>query len=79
MNFTRFSKSHILFENQTSLRPLELSNFTYMPSVYKNNPGKDRGTRNWVPGADRQRPLPDSGEVAAGVGGERVGKAMRLT
>jgi hypothetical protein len=32
-----------------------------------------------VLGADRRRSLPDCGVVVAGVGGERVGEALRLT
>jgi hypothetical protein len=74
MNFTRFSKSHILFQNQTSLRPLELSTTSHICPWFTKITLEDQGTRNWVPGASRRRPLPDSGEEAAGVSGERVGR-----
>jgi hypothetical protein len=42
-------------------------------------PWKDWKTRNWVPGGRLPAALPDSDEVAAGVGGERVGEALWLT
>jgi hypothetical protein len=42
-------------------------------------PWKDWKTRNWVPGGRPPAALPDFGEVAAGVGGERVGEALWLT
>jgi hypothetical protein len=74
MDFTKISKSPILFENQTSLRTLELSNTSQICPRLQKRPWKDRGGRNWVLVGDRQRSLPDSGEVAAGVGGERVGE-----
>jgi hypothetical protein len=74
MDFTKISKSPILFENQTSHRTLELSNTSQICPWFTERPWKDQGARNWVPGGDRRRSLPDSGEVAAGVGGERVGE-----
>jgi hypothetical protein len=43
------------------------------------SPWKDWKACNWVPGSRPPAALPDSGEVAAGVGGERVGEASRLT
>jgi hypothetical protein len=44
-----------------------------MPSFTKTTLERS-GARNWVLVGDRQRSLPDSGEVADGVGGERVGE-----
>jgi hypothetical protein len=46
-----------------------------MPLIHKNNPGKIGEPAIGSLGADRRRSLPDSGEVAAGVGGERVGES----
>jgi hypothetical protein len=45
----------------------------YAPGLRKS-PWKDLGARNWVPRHGRRRLGPKSGEVAAGVGGERWGK-----
>jgi hypothetical protein len=42
-------------------------------------PWKDWKTCNWVPGGRPPAALPDSGEVAVGVGGETVGEALWLT
>jgi hypothetical protein len=74
MDFTKISKSPILFENQTSLRTLELSNTSLICPRFTKRLWKDRGAQNRVPWGDRRRSLSDSGEVAAGVGGERVGE-----
>jgi hypothetical protein len=59
--------------------PWEISDsYEYAPGLQKS-PREDWGARNWVPGGWPPVALPDSGEVAAGVGGERVGEDSRLT
>jgi hypothetical protein len=54
--------------------PWNFSVFTDMPLIHKNNPRKIGEPTIGSLRADRRRSLPDSGEVAARVGGERVGK-----
>jgi hypothetical protein len=56
--------------------PWEVSDsHKYAPGLRKS-PWKEWGARNWVPRHGRWRLWPKSGEVAAGVGGERWGKCL---
>jgi hypothetical protein len=58
--------------------PWEVSDsHNYAPGLWKS-PRNEWAARNWVPGRPAVA-LPDSGEVAAGTGGERVGEALWLT
>jgi hypothetical protein len=87
LHFSDFSKIfYKIYKNQPNalyyLRitlhrgPWEVSDsHEYAPGLRKF-PWKEWGARNWVPRHGRRRLWPKSGEVAAGVGGERWGKCL---
>jgi hypothetical protein len=59
--------------------PRSSSKFTSMPSVHRKVPGKNSILAIRSSGCRPPAALPDSGEVAAGVGEKKVGEASWLT
>jgi hypothetical protein len=79
MDFTKITKSHILFENQTSLRPLECFRVHKHTLNSQVSPWKQLGTRNWVPRDGRRRSGQNSGEDSPESGRGRVGEGLGPT